>query len=159
MSHVRISHNCQKVLHDMVDNYYQKKIDRKGCWAIGLVHIQTLKIDAITVFSPVATDDDDKPLFMEAKFLSFDKRVFTRDNLEIIFSYPFIHVGVKRLETFAPLSDQKIQKFNKQVGFRVEGILKNRHSDGSDLTINAMLKDECKWIDHGLYEAKNPCTA
>lgn len=147
------------MLHNMIDHYYAKKLDREGCWAIGLLNKKALVIDAITVFSPMAMDNDDKPLFMEVKFVSFHKRVFTKKNLKTIFSYPFIHLGVKRLETFAPLSDQKIQKFNQQLGFRLEGILRERHCDGSDLTINAMLKNECKWIDHGLYEAENACTA
>lgn len=147
----------QDFLFDFVDKYWGYNTDRAGHYAVALCHKADNDIDAIIVFSPYDTDIKNKPLCMECKIITYHKRVFTRKNLRAIFSYPFIHVGVKRLETLSPSGDNKIQSFNQKLGFTQEGILRSRLPDGRDACINSMMFDECKWIkpSHGFHKAKN----
>jgi RimJ/RimL family protein N-acetyltransferase len=153
--HTVLSHGLQDALFDWLSAYWGYDVDREGHYAFGLQHTIDKKIDAVIAFSPYDIDLNDRPLCMECKIVSVSKRVFTKRNLQVIFSYPFIHVGVKRLETVSPVGDTKIQSFNKKLGFTQEGILRSRLPNGQDAYINSMMFDECKWIpSHGLLKSK-----
>jgi RimJ/RimL family protein N-acetyltransferase len=70
----------------------------------------------------------------------------TRDFLRAIFEYPFIQIGMPRVETSCEAKNTKVVEFNKKMGFVFEGIRREYWPMGGDAMLFSMLKDECKWL-------------
>lgn len=86
---------------------------------------------------------------IEMSIASIDKRWATRHNLRAFFSYPFIELCLKRIQTLCSATDEGIIMFNKKLGFTQEGLHRQAWPMGGDAISWGMLKSECKWINHG----------
>jgi RimJ/RimL family protein N-acetyltransferase len=86
---------------------------------------------------------------IEMSIASIDKRWATRHNLKAFFNYPFIQLGLERVQTLCSSSDEGVIMFNKRLGFKQEGLHRKAWPMGGDAISWGMLKSECKWINHG----------
>jgi RimJ/RimL family protein N-acetyltransferase len=85
-------------------------------------------------------------LSMEMSVASIDKRWCTRHNLKAFFKYPFIDLGVKRVQTLCSAQDEGVIMFNKRLGFTLEGLHREAWPHGGDAFSWGMLKSECRWV-------------
>jgi len=109
------------------------------CTAIGVV--QDDELIAGVVYSKY------KPsLSMEMSVASIDKRWATRHNLSKFFEYPFIQLGLKRVQTVCSANEGDTIMFNQRLGFIQEGRHRQAFDNGDDAISFGMLESECKWI-------------
>ena len=66
--------------------------------------------------------------------------------LGLIFQYPFVQLGAKRITGIVPQSNKKALKFDQKLGFSIEHEMKNAHPSGS-LFILGMYKENCRYLD------------
>lgn len=69
-----------------------------------------------------------------------------RHFLWLIFHYPFIQLGLKRITTVVEPQNVVSQEFTQRLGFELETKLKDSHPAG-DLWVFRMFKDECRWLE------------
>ena len=66
--------------------------------------------------------------------------------LKMIFEYPFIQLGVKRITATIPVSYHKAHRLVTRLGFQKEGRM--RHGfDQEDAVIYGLLKEECHYLE------------
>lgn len=83
---------------------------------------------------------------LEMTVASIDKQWATRHNLKALFSFPFIQLRLKRVNTQCDSQNEGLIMFNKRLGFKEEGRHKNAFPTGSDAISFGMLKEDCKWL-------------
>lgn len=113
---------------------------------------------AAVVYNNYATDSKRQPLLIEMTIASVDKRWCTRHNLNALFSYPFVQLGLKRVQSITSVNNEGVSMFLKRLGFKQEGIHPCAYSDGGDAVSFGMLKTNCKWIKDGK-EVSSPATS
>ena len=75
-----------------------------------------------------------------------DPRWCSRRVLSVLFQYPFIQLGQRRVTAICARRNKRARKFVERVGFKVEG--KIRHAFRKDHAIvYGMLINECRWIN------------
>lgn len=79
----------------------------------------------------------------------------TRQFLSIIFHYPFVMLGARRITGPVASSNARARKFDEHLGFEQEAILRDAHPDG-DLIIYVMTADKCRWLKDLPYEKLFP---
>lgn len=72
-----------------------------------------------------------------------------------LFAYPFIQIGVPRVQSTMAADNAHAIEFNKRLGFTQEGYGRKAYFDGRDCVVTSMLREECKWIrsPHGKIRA------
>jgi len=65
------------------------------------------------------------------------------------FNYFYNECGKDLLIGVTPAHLDKALKFNKKVGLRETYRIKNGYTDGIDLVVQEMHRDECRWIKNG----------
>lgn len=113
--------------------------------AIGVVN-DTNDLVAGIVYNKYQCDQQGRPLFIEGSIASIDKSWAKRHILYEIFRYPFIHLGVKRLQATTARSNKNTRDFLQRLGFTFEGFGREAWHLGGDAAVYSMLKHECKWI-------------
>jgi RimJ/RimL family protein N-acetyltransferase len=86
------------------------------------------------------------PHMIEASIATTDRRWASRHVLMGLFAFPFVQLGVERLQTRAHRRARKIRKFNLDLGFKFEGIMRRGWPLGGDAAVYSMLPDECRWL-------------
>lgn len=71
----------------------------------------------------------------------------TREYLRYCFHYPFNEMGVQRVTGYVEASNTLARKFDEHLGFRQEAVLKGAATDGGDVILYVMWKDECRYVD------------
>lgn len=66
--------------------------------------------------------------------------------LKAAFEYPFIQLKFERLTGYVPANNVAARRLDEHLGFKQEGVLRRFLSDGEDVIIYGMLKDECRFI-------------
>lgn len=107
--------------------------------AIGVVHKGNL-------IAAVVYTQYQKNHLIEMSVASIDKRWATRHNLRAFFSYPFIDLMVKRVQTLCSANRRDIIMFNERLGFKQEGLHRAAWHDFTDAVSFGMLKQECRWL-------------
>ena len=69
----------------------------------------------------------------------------SRQFLSMIFNYPFVQLGAKRITGVVPSINEAARKFDEHLGFELEAILSGAHPEG-DLCIYTMTADKCRWL-------------
>ncbi len=69
----------------------------------------------------------------------------TKHNLRILFAYPFVQLGCKRLGALTGESNKKAQDMLERLGFTAEGLIRYGFPDEHSVSYG-MLANECKWI-------------
>lgn len=75
------------------------------------------------------------------------KRWLTRDYLFRCFAYPFIQLQCNRITGLVRVDNLEAQKFDEHLGFKREGLLRKAASDGTDMYVYGMLREECRWLE------------
>lgn len=107
------------------------------------------KVIAAVIYNNYTSDNRNQPLLCEMTIFSVDKRWATRHNLQALFAYPFHQLKLKRVQAICSANDEGVQMFLKKLGFTHEGTHRQAYQDGGDALSFAMLKHECKWLNHG----------
>ena len=81
--------------------------------------------------------------------------MLTRQFVHYAFYYPFVEIGCKRLTGLVEANNLAARRFDEHLGFRVEATLAGAASDGGDVLLYAMTRDECRWLQpkHGTLQA------
>lgn len=80
------------------------------------------------------------------------RRWMTREYLQYTFEYPFYEMGVDRVSGYVDASNEQARRFDEHLGFKPEAVLKGAASDGGDVVIYCMWRDDCRFLrgKHGL---------
>jgi len=76
-----------------------------------------------------------------------DKRWMTKDFLWRSFAYPFIQLGCNRVTGLVREDNFVAQKFDEHLGFKREGLLRRACTDGQNMILYGMLREECRWLE------------
>lgn len=71
----------------------------------------------------------------------------TRKFIHYCFFYPFVALGCKRVSGYVEASNEKARRFDEHLGFRQEAVLKGAATDGGDVILYVMRREECKYVD------------
>lgn len=88
-------------------------------------------------------------ILCEMSIASVDKSWCTRYNLKTLFGIPFTQYNLRRVQSMCSAKDEGVQDFLKRLGFIHEGTHRQAYQNGDDAMSFAMLKHDCKWINHG----------
>ena len=72
-------------------------------------------------------------------------KFLSRKNLRVFFGYPFHQLSQKRVTAVVEVTNQHSYKFNRRLGFQVEGKLRQWFPSGDGIVMG-LLKEECKWL-------------
>ena len=113
--------------------------------AIGIIHAD--KLIGGVIYNNFITDARGKPLLIEMTISTVDKRWCTRHNLRELFQYPFLQLGVKRVQATTSRKAKRVRGTLSRLGFKFEGIIREGHPHGGDAAHYSMLFNECKWLE------------
>lgn len=82
----------------------------------------------------------------------------TRENLTGMFGFPFVTLGVRRINGLIPKRNKVARETAVRLGFKLEGCLREANDDGRDLMIYGMLRHECRWLAKGAESGQGQCT-
>lgn len=74
------------------------------------------------------------------------RRWATRGFIRALVAYPFITLNLPRMSTPVAASNVAALEFDRRLGFRVEGVLRQAANDGSDLVWLGLFRKDCKWL-------------
>lgn len=66
--------------------------------------------------------------------------------LRLAFEYPFIQVGVSQALGMVDASNAKARAFDENIGFKPVSLLPDAGTDGGDLIIYSLRKEDCRFI-------------
>lgn len=69
-----------------------------------------------------------------------------REFLLTTFAYPFKQLGVQRITGFVRADNRDARRLDEHLGFVQEGVLRRAGSDGCDVIVYGMLREECRWV-------------
>lgn len=72
----------------------------------------------------------------------------TRDFLRYAFHYPFIELGCRRVSGYVEASNARARRFDEHLGFQQEAILQGAASDGGDVILYRMTREDCRYVAH-----------
>jgi RimJ/RimL family protein N-acetyltransferase len=75
------------------------------------------------------------------------KRWMTREYLRYCFYYPFVELGCRRVSGCVEASNEQARRFDEHLGFRQEAVMQGAASDGGDLILYVMRREECRYVD------------
>ena len=75
------------------------------------------------------------------------KRWMTKDFLWRCFAYPFLQLQCSRITGLVRVDNLVAQKFDEHLGFKREGLVRKACTDGTDMILYGMLKEECRWLE------------
>jgi RimJ/RimL family protein N-acetyltransferase len=75
------------------------------------------------------------------------KRWLNKEFLYRTFAYPFIQLKCNRLTGLVRVDNLEAQKFDENLGFKKEGLLRKATTDGTDMILYGMLREECRWLE------------
>lgn len=101
------------------------------------------------VYNNFITSPSGESISIEMTIATADPRWCTRSNLLQAFAYPFIQLGVKRVQATCARSNKSVRNFLERLGFQFEGIGREAWHLGGDCAVYSMLKNECKWLNYG----------
>ena len=75
------------------------------------------------------------------------KRWMTREYLWTCFAYPFLQLKCNRVTGLVRIDNLVAQKFDEHLGFKREGVLRRACTDGTDMIVYGMLREECRFLE------------
>ena len=75
-----------------------------------------------------------------------DGHWISKDLLKTAFAYPFNQLGCKRITAWLEASNLKSQRLIEHLGFIQEATLEGAATDGSDVILYRMWKEDCRFI-------------
>jgi hypothetical protein len=74
------------------------------------------------------------------------KRWMNRDFLFRAFAYPFLQLNCNRVTGLVRVDNIEARRFDEHLGFVQEGVIRKGATDGTDMILYGMLKEECRWL-------------
>jgi len=75
------------------------------------------------------------------------RRWMTRDYLWRCFAYPFLQLKCNRITGLVREDNLVAQKFDEHLGFKREGLIRRGATDGTNIILYGMLRDECRVLE------------
>jgi RimJ/RimL family protein N-acetyltransferase len=75
------------------------------------------------------------------------KRWMTKEYLRACFLYPFLQLKCSRVSGFVEAWNMDARKFDEHLGFKQEATLKGAASDGGDVILYVMRREECRYVN------------
>lgn len=116
------------------------------CMTVAIV--EEKKILGAVIFSNFMKPPSGTAVSIEASVLILDKKCCNRHTFHTLFSYPFIHLQVKRLQATCAKRHKRSRRLLERLGFRLEGIGRQAWLHGGDSAFYSMLANECRWLDN-----------
>lgn len=85
---------------------------------------------------------------IEMSIASTHPKWCARKILNSLFAYPFLQLGVKRVQATSSIHNHHAHNFLERLGFQKEGVLRELYYGGGDAVLYSMLKHECKWLNY-----------
>lgn len=70
----------------------------------------------------------------------------TPELLRIGFDYPFNQLGLKRLTALVREDNRDSRRLVEHLGFVREGLMRRVCTDGANVIVYGMLREECRWV-------------
>jgi RimJ/RimL family protein N-acetyltransferase len=119
---------------------------RIGFFSGQLVGIGILDRDCRKMIAGVTYNNYGPKHLIEASIASDDPSWASPAVLRGLFAYPFIDLGVRRLQTTCAIDATGTKNFNERLGFTLEGVMREGWPLGGDAYHFSMLRHECRWI-------------
>lgn len=71
-----------------------------------------------------------------------------RGYLRYCFEYPFIELGCRRVSGYVEARNQDARRFDEHLGFRQEAVLSGAASDGGDVILYVMRREDCRFLEN-----------
>lgn len=71
----------------------------------------------------------------------------TRRFVRYCFQYPFLELKCHRVSGWVEASNYAARRFDEHLGFRQEAVLTGAASDGGDVILYVMRRDECRYLE------------
>lgn len=69
-----------------------------------------------------------------------------REYLRTCFRYPFDEVGLSRVSGAVEANNMEARRFDEHLGFKQEAVLRGAASDGGDLILYVMRREDCRYV-------------
>lgn len=66
--------------------------------------------------------------------------------LRYCFHYPFIELDCKRVSGYVEASNTRARRFDEHLGFQQEATLRGAASDGGDVILYRMTREDCRYV-------------
>lgn len=73
-------------------------------------------------------------------------RWLRREYLLVCFAYPFLVCGLRRVSGYVEASNEAARRFDEHLGFVEEARLRGAASDGGDVIIYVMRREDCRHV-------------
>jgi RimJ/RimL family protein N-acetyltransferase len=71
---------------------------------------------------------------------------WTMEYLRYCFYYPFVELDCKRVSGYVEASNSAARRFDEHLGFQQEAVLKGAASDGGDVVLYVMRREDCRYV-------------
>ena len=83
---------------------------------------------------------------MEMTIASVSPKWANKRTIRAFFDYPFSQIGLARVTSITDVENQHSVAFQKRLGFKQEGLIRQGYENGNDAVLMGMLRKECKWV-------------
>lgn len=122
------------------------RVPHVECWGNDYTTLGLIDGEGRTLAAIVYTDYSRYNICMH--IAAEGKRWMSKSFLFAAFDYPFRQIEVDRVTAFVASTNAASRRFVEHIGFSNEGRMRKAHH-GDDLIVYGMLRDECRWINHG----------
>jgi len=78
------------------------------------------------------------------------RRWMTRELITRVFAYPFLQCRFRRISCIASETNTDSLRIIRHFGWVQEGVIREGGTEGEDLLLFGMLREECRFLDAGL---------
>lgn len=71
-----------------------------------------------------------------------------KEFLRYCFHYPFVELGCKRVSGYVEAHNAPARRFDEHLGFRQEAVLQGAASDGGDVILYVMRREDCRYLEN-----------
>jgi RimJ/RimL family protein N-acetyltransferase len=68
--------------------------------------------------------------------------------LRYCFQYPFVELNCKRVSGYVEARNADARRFDQHLGFREEAVLRGAASDGGDVILYVMRREDCRYLEN-----------
>ena len=104
------------------------------------------KIISAVIYNNFERRPDNTVYCCEMSVASIDKRWANKPYLKAIFAYPFIQLGLERVQIRTSIHNEGANSLVSRLGYIKEGKHRSAFWNGDDCYSWSMLKDDCKWF-------------
>jgi RimJ/RimL family protein N-acetyltransferase len=76
------------------------------------------------------------------------KKWLNREFLRYCFHYPFVELGCNRVSGYVEAQNADARRFDEHLGFQQEAVLQGAASDGGDVILYVMRRDDCRYLEN-----------